>query len=243
MDNFEILMAAALTFPELEVHALVSASKGESDISIPRSWREVMRNPDLWMPPMQKEIETLTHKGVWQLEKPPPGTQVIDGMWVYDIKVDGNSKFLKPKACWVACGDRMQCNIDYGETWAMVARMESVHIVMAIAVIKGLATQQWDFSGAYLNGDQDQPVWMQQLLGFVKPGEEHMACQLLKALYGTPNVGHIWYKTLRKEIEDFTNQKPIHVCAYKRWTHHTQLQQHIQMKSLQDHHQRKTLNQ
>jgi hypothetical protein len=49
----------------------------------------------------------------------------------------------------------MQHGIDYGETWAMVARMESVQIMMAIAVINGLATRQWDFSGAYLNGNQE----------------------------------------------------------------------------------------
>jgi hypothetical protein len=39
---------------------------------------------------------------------------------------------------------------------------------------------------------------MQQPPGFVKPGEEHLACRLLKALYGTPDAGHIWYKMLQK---------------------------------------------
>jgi hypothetical protein len=142
------------------------------------------------------------HKGVWHLEEPPAGTKIIDGMWVYDIKVDGDGNFVKPKAWWVAHGDRMRYDIDYGETWAMVARMESVRIVMAIAVVKGLATRQWDFSSAYLNGYQEHDVWMQQPPGFIKSGEEHIACKLVKALYGTPDAGHMWYKTLCKGYQD-----------------------------------------
>jgi hypothetical protein len=100
--NCEIIHAAALLFPDGGTLASASVSKGGDAVVIPRSWREAMRDPDMWMPPMQKEIATLNRKGVWRLEKPPSDSHVVGGMWVYDIKVDGDGHFVKPKARWVA---------------------------------------------------------------------------------------------------------------------------------------------
>jgi hypothetical protein len=51
--SLEALHAAALDFSD-NVHALVSASKGGDEITIPHSWKEAMRNPTRWLPPMQK---------------------------------------------------------------------------------------------------------------------------------------------------------------------------------------------
>jgi hypothetical protein len=157
------------------------------------------------------------------LEVPLAGVKLIDGMWVYNIKVDGNGNFVKTKACWVCQGDCMVAGVDYSDTWAMVAQLESVQMVMAICAVKGLATRQWDFSGAYLNGMQVHPVWMKQPLGFVKPGEEHLACQLQRALYGLPDAGHIWYKALRNGYQKLGFYKPkadpcIQTCTKPEYT-------------------------
>jgi hypothetical protein len=97
-DTFAVLMSATHVYPQYSSYALVSASKGGSEIMIPKSWHEAMRHPELWMPPMQKEIATLLCKGVWRLEQPPLGAHVISGMWVYDIKVDGAGNLIKPKS-------------------------------------------------------------------------------------------------------------------------------------------------
>jgi hypothetical protein len=61
---------------------------------------------------------------------------------------------------------------DFEVKWAMVAQMESVQMVFAVAAVEQLVVRQWDFSGAYLNGTMDHPIYMKQPRGFAKQGEE-----------------------------------------------------------------------
>jgi hypothetical protein len=150
-----------------------------------------MQEPEKWIPPMQAEFDQLENCGVWKRIDLPPGEHAIDGMWVYNLKVDGEGKVLKQKARYVAHGDEMIEGKDFEVKWAMVARMESVRMVFAVAMVDGLRVRQWDFLGAYLNGKMDKPVYMKQPRGFVKPGEEDKVCSLLRPLYRLVQVGHI----------------------------------------------------
>ena len=54
-------------------------------------------DPNLWMVPMQIEIDTLRAKHMWDLVKPPPGANVMDSMWVFNIKWDGEGNRIKDK--------------------------------------------------------------------------------------------------------------------------------------------------
>ena len=56
---------------------------------IPRSYRHaIATDPERWMVPMKVEMETLKGKHTWDLVKPPPGVNIMDSMWIYDIKWD-----------------------------------------------------------------------------------------------------------------------------------------------------------
>ncbi|KAF7333549.1 Retrotransposon Ty1-copia subclass [Mycena sanguinolenta] len=160
--------------------AFASAVKAK----VPRSYREAMREPEKWLPAMQAEFNQLEQRGV------------------------GTRRLTRWRACnqwnarYVARGDEMVEGKDFDTKWAMVARMESVRMVFAVAAVKGLYTRQWDFSGAYLNGKMDRPVYMRQPRGFAKAGEEEKVCKLLRPLYGLTQAGHIWYKELDSGYED-----------------------------------------
>ncbi|KAJ7869334.1 hypothetical protein B0H14DRAFT_3580658 [Mycena olivaceomarginata] len=65
--------------------------------AVPRSYQEAMRESQKWMPAMQAEIDQLEARGVWKLVDLPEGERAIEGMWVYDVKVDGEGKVLKNK--------------------------------------------------------------------------------------------------------------------------------------------------
>jgi hypothetical protein len=185
--------------------ALASVLKGDRDHRIPRNFREAMKDKETWMPAMQKEVDQLRDKGVYRLvpvSEVPEGVSLIDNMWVYDLKLDGNGDVIKHKARLVARGDEMMEGHDFNAKWAMVARMESVRMVMAIAAMLRLHVKQWDFLGAYLNGQLDHPIYMKQPKGFVKLGEENMVCLLLRPLYGLIQAGHIWYNLLAEGYKD-----------------------------------------
>ena len=79
-----------------------------------------------WMPPMCVEMETLKAKHTWDLVIPPPGVNIMDSMWIYDIKWDGEGNCIKNKAQLVGKGYTQQLGVDYNETWAGVTRLESV---------------------------------------------------------------------------------------------------------------------
>ena len=75
---------------------------------------------------MNKEIETLKTKHTWDLVKPPAGANIMDSMWVYDIKWDGEGNRIKDKARLVGKGYTQQLGVDYNETFAPVARYSSI---------------------------------------------------------------------------------------------------------------------
>ena len=77
-------------------------------------------DPERWMNAMRTEMDTLKSKHMWDLVKSPPGANLMDSMWVYDIKWDGEGNKIKDKARLVEKGYTQQLGVDYNETWAAV---------------------------------------------------------------------------------------------------------------------------
>ncbi|CAK5264061.1 unnamed protein product [Mycena citricolor] len=74
--------------------ALASATKGR----LPRSGAEALKEPEIWGEPMKEEMNQMKQKGVWRLVDLPEGERALDGMWVFDVKVDGEGNIVKRKA-------------------------------------------------------------------------------------------------------------------------------------------------
>ena len=88
---------------------------------IPKSYRHAMStDPKRWMNAMRTEMDTLKSKHMWDLVQSPPGANIMDSMWVYDIKWDGEGNRIKDKARLVGKGYTQQLGVDYNETWAAV---------------------------------------------------------------------------------------------------------------------------
>ncbi|KAJ7688984.1 hypothetical protein B0H17DRAFT_1202597 [Mycena rosella] len=69
-----------------------SIVKGGGLHAIPCSYREVMHEPDKWLPAMTAEVDQLEKRGVWELVDLPKGERTIDGMWVYNVKEDAAAR-------------------------------------------------------------------------------------------------------------------------------------------------------
>src|SRR6266508_338599 len=148
------------------------------------------------MIPMQVEMETLKAKHMWDLVKPPPGVNIMDSMWVYNIKWDGEGNRIKNKARLVGKGYTQQLGIDYNEMWAGVTRLESVRMMATIAAKYDLKLWRIDFIGAYLNSLTKEDIYMKQPEGFVELGFEDYVCKLIHTIYGTMQGAYDWYETL-----------------------------------------------
>ena len=75
-------------------------------------------------------------------------------------------------------------DLDYFDTYSPVIRINSIRMVLAIATLKYLEVHQMDVKTAFLNGDLNKEIYMEQPEGFSTLGQERNVCRLLKSLYG-----------------------------------------------------------
>ena len=159
-------------------------------------------DPARWLAAMEMEMVILKEKHTWDLVLPPPDANVMESMWIYDIKWDGQGNQIKYKVRLVGKGYTQHFGINYNKTWAAVARLESVQIAAAIAAKHNLKLWRLDFIGAYLNSTTKEDIYMKQPEGFIKAGLEDHVTKLLHTIYGTMQGGHDWYKTLCNTCDD-----------------------------------------
>jgi len=112
------------------------------------------------------------------------------------LKFDGTLD--KYKARLVAKGFTQLKDIDYFDTFAPIARMTSIRLLISLAAIHSLIIHQMDVKTAFLNEDLDEEVYMKQPERFVIPGQEHKVCKLLKSLYGLKQVPKQRHDKFRK---------------------------------------------
>jgi hypothetical protein len=179
---------------------VASTSDTEDGAAIPQSFNEAMKRPDLWFEPMVKELQVMKDKGVYHLVPRPLGKNVVRSRWVFVKKYDDLGDVTAHKARLVAKGFTQVLGEDYDETYASVARLESVRLICAIAASLGLRLWQVDFVSAFLNSDNTFEVYMEQPPGFEEGGDDQVWL-LLKTLYGTMQGAHDWARNLERAYE------------------------------------------
>ena len=113
------------------------------------------------------ETETL----VQQVEL-PKGRKTVGSKWVYKVKTGADGSVERYKARMVAQGYTQMFGNDYNETFCPVVRMESLRSLIALSVQFGLQLHQVDVTTAFLNGELEEEVYMQQPRGFVFEGKK-----------------------------------------------------------------------
>jgi len=149
-----------------------------------------------WIEAMDEEINAVERNMTWDLVELPKGKEVIGVKWVYKTKNNAEGKIERHKARLVVKGYKQQYGRDYEETFAPVARMETVRAVLSIAAQNKWKVYQMDVKSAFLNGVLKEEVYVEQPLGYEKKGEEHKVCRLKKALYGLKQAPRAWYSRI-----------------------------------------------
>lgn len=113
-------------------------------------------------------------------------------------KKNTEGDIVKHKARLVAKGYVQRQGVDFEEVFAPVTRLETVRLLLALAAENRWEIHHLDVKSAFLNGDLQEDVYVQQPEGFVKQGKEHMVYKLVKALYGLRQAPRAWYDKLNK---------------------------------------------
>jgi hypothetical protein len=125
---------------------------------------DALRDPD-WVLAMQEELNNFTRNEVWHLV-PRPNQNIVGTKWVFRNKQDEHGVVTRNKAQLVANGYSQVEGLDFDETYALVARLESIHILLAYATYHGFKLYQMDVKSAFLNGPIKEEVYVEQPPGF-----------------------------------------------------------------------------
>ncbi|GKB92895.1 zinc finger, CCHC-type containing protein [Tanacetum coccineum] len=114
--------------------------------------------------------------------------------WIFKrkLKVDGTIK--KFNARLVLQGFKQKSMIDYFDAYAPVTRISTIRLLIAMASIHNLIIHQMDMKTAFLNGELEDKVYMNQPQGFIMPGNENKVCKLIKSLYGLKHAPKQWHQ-------------------------------------------------
>ncbi|GJX90506.1 retrovirus-related pol polyprotein from transposon TNT 1-94 [Tanacetum coccineum] len=162
----------------------------------PKDLNEALKD-EIWVLAMQEELNQFIANDVWELVPLPMSQSVIRTKWVFKNKLYENSILSSNKARLVAQGYNQQEGIDYDETYAPVARLESFRILLAIACANDFKLYQMDVKSAFLNGFINEKVYVAQPSRFIDFEKLNYVYKLKKALYGLKQAPKAWYDRLK----------------------------------------------
>ena len=163
----------------------------------PKNVKEALEDEN-WITAMQEELNQFERCDVWELVKPPKDASIIGTKWIFKNKVDEFGTVTRNKARLVAQGYNQQEGIDFDQTYAPVARLESIRMLLAYACYKKIKLHQMDVKSAFLNGFLEEEVYVKQPPGFEHEQHPDYVYKLKKALYGLKQAPRAWYKRLSK---------------------------------------------
>ncbi|XP_019151774.1 PREDICTED: uncharacterized protein LOC109148479 [Ipomoea nil] len=176
-----------------------------SSVSAPKSVKEALSNPG-WRQAMVDEMAALHSSGTWELVPLP--------------KVGPNGQVDRLKARLVAKGYTQVFGIDYTDTFSPVAKIASVRIFLSMAAVHHWPLHQLDIKNAFLHGDLEEEVYMEQPPGFVAQGESNLVCKLKRSLYGLKQYPRAWFGRFSIVVQNFgLNRSKVDYSVFYRHQH------------------------
>jgi Reverse transcriptase (RNA-dependent DNA polymerase) len=149
-----------------------------------------------WCKAMEEELDALENNETWKICHFPKNKKPVGCKWVYKIKYNCDGTIERYKARLVAKRYIQTQGIDYQETFAPVAKMNTVRILLSIAVNNKWNLQQMDVKNAFLQGTLEEEVYMNVPPGHKLENIPNLACRLKKSIYGLKQSPRAWYGKL-----------------------------------------------
>ena len=191
---------------ENQIEHAMATVVSEMEAIDPLSLEEARRRPDWskWDTAIQEELKALKKAGTWGIVERPKNRNIVKNKWVFRIKKDATGKVERYKARLVAKGFTQVHGVDYYDTWAPVAKLGSIRLLLAIAAQNSWPIDMFDFHSAFLNGqlDMNEEVFMEQPYRYEENNSKLYVCKLYKSLYGLKQAGRKWYDALCRALGD-----------------------------------------
>ncbi|CAI7925631.1 unnamed protein product, partial [Closterium sp. NIES-53] len=164
-EEFECFAAAV---PHLV--SMLLALEGDPDapdIPTPRSYAEAIEGPysSQWQAAMDAEMASWKSTGTYVDEVPPPGANIVNGMWIFRVKRPPGSPPVF-KARYVARGFRQRQGVDFFQTFSPTPKMTTLWVLLHVAAQRDYELHPLDFSTAFLQGSLHKEIWLRRPPGF-----------------------------------------------------------------------------
>ncbi|CAI7911000.1 unnamed protein product [Closterium sp. NIES-54] len=201
-DRQEEFQCFAAALPHL-VSTLI-APEGDPDapdIPTPRSYAEAIEGPysSQWQSAMDAEMASWKSTGTYVDEVPPPGANVVSGMWIFRVKRALGSPPVF-KACYVARGFSQRQGVDYFQTFSPTPKMTTLRVLLHVAAQRDYELHSLDFSTAFLQGSLHEEIWLRRPPGFTGLFPPGTQWSLRRPVYGLRQVPREWHDTLRTTL-------------------------------------------
>ena len=183
---------------------------------MPRNIQEALGDPN-WRLAVFEEMNALKKNDTWEMVELPKGKKVVGCKWVFSIKSKADGSVERYKARLVAKGFTQTYGIDYQETFAPVAKINSIRVLLSLIVNSNWPLHQLDVKNAFLNGDLEEEVYMSSPPGFEERCGNGRVCRLKKSLYGLKQSPRAWFERFGKVIKRYAyiQSQADHTMFYK----------------------------
>ena len=134
----------------------------------------------------------------------PEGKKNVGCRWVFTNKQKLDGLIDKCKARLVARGFTQTHGVDYEATFALVAKINTIRVLLSLAANLDWHLQQYDVKNAFLHGDLKEEVYMSMPPGYDAPHTSgSVVCRLKKALYGLKQSPFAWFGRFRFTMKKY----------------------------------------
>ncbi|CAI7871407.1 unnamed protein product [Closterium sp. NIES-54] len=201
-DRQEEFQCFAAALPHLVSTLLAPEGDPDApDIPTPRSYAKAIEGPysSQWQAAMDAEMASWKSTGTYVDEVPPPGPNIISGMWIFRVKRPPGSPPVF-KARYVARGFSQRQGVDYFQTFSPTPKMTTLRVLLHVAAQCDYELHSLDFSTAFLQGSLHEEIWLRRPPGFTGSFPPGTQWSLRRPVYGLRQAPREWHDTLRTTL-------------------------------------------
>ncbi|RDX93350.1 hypothetical protein CR513_24401, partial [Mucuna pruriens] len=151
---------------------------------------------------IEKWRKAMDGNDTWELMELSDGAKKVGVKWVYKTKFKEHGEVDKYKTRLMVKGNAQEYGVNYTKVFVPVACMETIRLVVALTAQKGWTIYQLDVKSAFLHGELNETVYVDQPCGYVQKGDEHKVYKLKKPHKSILFEGSMTTSILCEEKED-----------------------------------------
>ncbi|CAI7800122.1 unnamed protein product [Closterium sp. NIES-54] len=155
--------------------------------------------PSQWQTAINVEMTSWKSTGTYIDEVPPPGANIVNGMWIFGVKpLPGSPTAFKAR--YVARGFSQRQGVDFFQTFSPTPKMTTLRVLLHVAAQRDYELHSLDFSIAFLQGSLHEEIWLRRTPGFTKSFPAGTQWSLRRPVYGLRHMPREWHDTLRTTV-------------------------------------------